>query len=433
MIFCDLNGIIGILNLSVLILRYFQRGVNRMLKKLGFAFVLAFVVLVAGINVQTGAIFQVQACRTIPECREQANQVADNIADLTGQEAGVGENLAGIQNEISQSRTDIALVESRIRALADQIGRLEDDISELREEIDGTRETIEETDARIEDLIELISRRMRATQRLNNSNSTLAQLSAAENLNDFVQVIRYAQRAANNDALMMEELSELIELNHTLYANLQLDVADLEERTEHFLELQTQEEGARVALAETQRQLIEDEQRLQDQLDSLADSLRSEEERLAIIHETAEVLSRVPAPNAYGLAHPMPGATVTSRFGPRWGTWHSGIDVIIPGNVRAPVHAAAAGVVTSAAWDNSMGWWIIISHNINDQRVDTVYAHLRYAPPVNAGDIVQQGQVIGIKGNTGHSYGPHLHFEVHPGGFAWGSPRGINPEEWIQF
>jgi len=404
-----------------------------MLKKLGFAFVLAFVVLVAGINVQTGSIFQVQACRTLAECREQANQVADNIANLTGQEAGVGENLAGIQNEISQSRTDIAAVEGRIRALADQVERLEDDIRELQEIIHGTRETIEETDARIEDLVELVSRRMRATQRFNNSNSTLARLSAAENINDFVQIIRYAQRVANNDALMMEELSELIELNRFLYENLQINVVDLEVRTEYFLELQTEEEEARVALAETQRQLLEDEQRLQDQLDALADSRRSEEEQLAIINETAEILERVPAPNAYGLAHPMPGANVTSRFGPRWGTWHSGIDLVIPGNVRAPVHSAAAGVVTLSAWDNSMGWWIIVSHNINGARVDTVYAHLRYAPPVSAGDVVQQGQVIGIKGNTGHSYGPHLHFEVHPGGFAWGSPRGVNPEYWIQF
>lgn len=404
-----------------------------MLKKLGFAFVLAFVVLVAGINVQTGLIFQVQACRTLAECREQANQVADNIANLTGQEAGVGENLAEIQNEISQSRTDIAAVEGRIRALADQVERLEDDIRELQEIIHGTRETIEETDARIEDLVELVSRRMRATQRFNNSNSTLARLSAAENLNDFVQIIRYAQRVANNDALMMEELSELIELNRFLYENLQINVVDLEVRTEYFLELQTEEEEARVALAETQRQLLEDEQRLQDQLDALADSRRSEEEQLAIINETAEILERVPAPNAYGLAHPMPGANVTSRFGPRWGTWHSGIDLVIPGNVRAPVHSAAAGVVTLSAWDNSMGWWIIVSHNINGARVDTVYAHLRYAPPVSAGDVVQQGQVIGIKGNTGHSYGPHLHFEVHPGGFAWGSPRGVNPEYWIQF
>ena len=78
-----------------------------------------------------------------------------------------------------------------------------------------------------------------------------------------------------------------------------------------------------------------------------------------------------------------------------------------------------------------MGWWVIISHNINGQRVDTVYSHLRYSPPVSVGDVVSQGDVIGTKGSTGHSTGPHLHFEVHPGGFCWGC--AVNPTGWINF
>jgi len=404
-----------------------------MLKKLGFAFIFAFVVLVAGINIQTGAIFQVHACRSITECREQANQVADNIANLTNQEAGVGQNLAGIQGEISRSRTDIAAVEGRIRALADHVGRLEDEIDELGEWVADTRETIEYTDERIDNLIDVISRRMRATQRFNNRNSTLAQLSAAESLNEFVQVIRYAQRAATTDSALMEELAELMEMNQDLYANLLESVADLEQRTEELLELQAQEEEARAALAETQRQLLEDEQRLQDQLDALYNELQSEAERQAAIEAALEILSRIPVPNAYGLAHPMPGAVVTSNFGPRWGTFHSGIDLVIPGNVRAPIHAAATGVVVYAGWNNSMGWWVRISHSINGNRVDTVYAHLRYPASVSAEDIVVQGQIIGIKGSTGNSTGPHLHFEVHPGGFHWGIPRGVDPRYWINF
>ena len=78
-----------------------------------------------------------------------------------------------------------------------------------------------------------------------------------------------------------------------------------------------------------------------------------------------------------------------------------------------------------------MGWYVVISHNINGQRVDTLYGHLRYQPPVSAGDVVTQGQRIGTKGSTGFSTGPHLHFEVHPGGFSWNA--GVNPREWINF
>ena len=147
--------------------------------------------------------------------------------------------------------------------------------------------------------------------------------------------------------------------------------------------------------------------------------------------------SGVQIPNIYGLAHPMPNAVVTSEFGPRWGTHHAGIDLVVNGNARANILAAASGVVTLSGWHDSMGNWVIISHNINGQRVDTVYAHLRYSPPVRVGQVVLQGDVIGVKGNTGHSFGAHLHFEVHPGGWhpdthSWQN-RGVNPRDWIDF
>lgn len=406
---------------------------SKKLKKLCAVLMVIFVVTVASINMQVSPILQVQACSTIAECREQAQQTRDNIANLAGQEEGLGENLASIQNEISQSRSDIANAEIRIRGLVNRIEELEDEIEDLREQIYDTREIINETDERIEELIELISLRMRATQRLNNSNSTLTQLTTANNLNTFVQIVRDAQRVAANDASMMEELTELTETNRKLYESLQTGVKELEEQTKLFLELQANEEHERLTLAATQRQLLEDEQRLQGELDALFEEMLSEEERLAAIEAAEEILRRVPAPNSYGLAHPLPGAVVTSNFGPRWGTHHSGIDLVIPGDVRAPIFAAAAGTVTYAGWNHSFGWWVRIAHSINGERVDTVYAHLRYPAPVVAGEIVEQGQVIGIKGNTGHSFGAHLHFEVHPGGFRFGIPRGVDPRYWIQF
>jgi len=138
-------------------------------------------------------------------------------------------------------------------------------------------------------------------------------------------------------------------------------------------------------------------------------------------------------PTSSGLAHPMPGSRVTSEFGPRWGRHHAGVDLVVVGNPRAQVLAAADGTVILSEWHDSMGWYVILSHHINGNRVDTVYAHLRYSPPVSPGDVVTQGQVIGTKGNTGHSFGAHLHFEVHPGGFAWVLNRGVDPRGWINF
>ena len=127
----------------------------------------------------------------------------------------------------------------------------------------------------------------------------------------------------------------------------------------------------------------------------------------------------------------MPGARATSHFGLRNGRHHAGVDLQIWGDFNAPILAAASGTVTLAGWHNSMGNWVIISHNINGQQVDTVYAHLSVLS-VSAGDPVSQGDVIGNKGTTGFTFSNgHLHFEVHPGGFAWGQNRGVNPCGWI--
>ena len=136
-----------------------------------------------------------------------------------------------------------------------------------------------------------------------------------------------------------------------------------------------------------------------------------------------------PAPSSGGLSHPMPGARVSSEFGPRNGRHHSGVDLVVAGNQSAPVVAAASGTVTINQWHNSLGWYVVISHDINGQRVDTLYAHLRYQSSAGIGSVVSQGTRIGTKGSTGHSTGAHLHFEVHPGGWAWGN--AVNPRNWV--
>lgn len=117
-----------------------------------------------------------------------------------------------------------------------------------------------------------------------------------------------------------------------------------------------------------------------------------------------------------GIAFELPvksGYTITSRFGPRWGTTHTGTDVAAP--TGTPIVAAAAGTVekSTAVIDSdgnyrSYGEYIVINHG---NGVKTLYAHCqqRY---VAEGQYVQAGELIGTVGSTGNSTGPHLHLEV---------------------
>ena len=77
------------------------------------------------------------------------------------------------------------------------------------------------------------------------------------------------------------------------------------------------------------------------------------------------------------------------------------------------IHAAQSGVVTLSRYNASYGNYCIISHG---NGYATLYAHQKQLPLVKVGDTVEKGQVIGYVGNTGNSYGAHLHFELRVDG-----------------
>ncbi len=119
-----------------------------------------------------------------------------------------------------------------------------------------------------------------------------------------------------------------------------------------------------------------------------------------------------------GLSWPVRGS-ITSGFGSRWGRLHAGID--IGAGTGAPIRAAKAGEVIFAGSMSGYGNCVIIDHGGG---LSTLYAH-QSRIGTNDGARVEGGEVIGYVGSTGHSTGPHLHFETRVGG----SPQ--NPMRYL--
>ena len=108
-------------------------------------------------------------------------------------------------------------------------------------------------------------------------------------------------------------------------------------------------------------------------------------------------------------AWPVPGVrTISSPFGPRWGRFHKGVDISTSGVYGRTVVAADSGKATVKRTAGGYGLHIIISHG---NGYSTCYAHLS-AVSISSGATVSKGQAIGRVGNSGHSTGPHLHFEI---------------------
>ena len=112
---------------------------------------------------------------------------------------------------------------------------------------------------------------------------------------------------------------------------------------------------------------------------------------------------------------------ITSRYGPRRGRPHQGIDMAL--KVGDPVYATFDGKVRLSKAAGNYGNLVIIRHC---NGLETYYAHLSERS-VESGDWVVAGQQIGLGGNTGRSTGPHLHYEVRYRG------QSFDPERIIDF
>lgn len=146
------------------------------------------------------------------------------------------------------------------------------------------------------------------------------------------------------------------------------------------------------------------------------------------------------ARDAYGITVPPqlqwpvdPSSPISDAFGPRvspcsgCSSDHEGVD-FDPG-FGTPVRAIATGVVVETdnpGW-TALGIHVAIQHVIDGQTVTSVYGHMQAGSmPVQVGDTVSAGQLIGLVGSTGASTGAHLHFEIRIGGSV-----PVDPSAWM--
>lgn len=119
----------------------------------------------------------------------------------------------------------------------------------------------------------------------------------------------------------------------------------------------------------------------------------------------------------YRFIWPEPKAQISQGFGPShlvleppydgYAHFHTGIDLVEP--FGSQVYAADDGVVALVGSSSTgYGRYVVIAHSGG---FDTLYGHLS-ATLVKVGQVVTQGQTIGLEGSTGNSTGPHLHFEL---------------------
>ncbi|WP_066506832.1 M23 family metallopeptidase [Abyssisolibacter fermentans] len=148
--------------------------------------------------------------------------------------------------------------------------------------------------------------------------------------------------------------------------------------------------------------LVEKQNGVEMGKDVISETITANPKPQLVVRGTKEI----PPLKGTGIFKRPTSGRLTSRYGPRWGSFHKGID--LASRTGTPIKAADGGVVTFAGYKGTYGYMVEISHGGGYK---TRYAHCSKIY-VKKGDKVYKDKTIAAVGNTGRSTGPHVHFEV---------------------
>ena len=331
---------------------------------------------------------------------------------LTSEIAAMGAEISALEGQVAQLRTREAAAETELAAKQAELDRA---VAELERALDR----LEKLRSHLKRALISLRERLVAIYMQGSPDITSLVLSSAD-YGDLVATARYLDAIRSNDEALAERVRTL--RNRAQYlVEVRLDAKATIEAARNAIAARERRLGSTRASLETrQGELIAARAARRSSLDSIRGEIHQHEEVAAELR--AEIQAQLaaatggtplpagplPSPSAAGLIWPVEG-TLTSPFGYRWGRMHEGIDIAAPEGT--PIMAAASGSVVlmqSEASSGGYGNYTCIDHGGG---LATCYAH-QSSFATSEGASVSQGDVIGYVGNTGHSLGPHLHFEV---------------------
>lgn len=348
------------------------------------------------------------------------DKLKNEAADLKTQKKDLQKQLDGLAD-------DKAAVLSRRKKLDDQINNTSAQIQNVEAQISAYAALITQTEAELADAeqreeaqYDLFCQRVRAMEK-RGSVSYWSVLFKADSFTDLLTRLDAVNEVMDADQRVIDDLralqAEIAEKKTSLESSKAESEAAKADLVSKKKELDQQRQQA-IALV---KEIEENEKEYQSTIDQLAqeeEDILAEALRLSKkLAEEQAAQGKSPQSNPGGYIWPVDSRYITSTVGGRaspggvGSTNHKGTDIGRVG-YTSKVYAAKAGTVIVSQYSNSYGNYVVVSHGAGNT---TLYAHLS-SRSVSVGQYVNQGDVLGITGSTGHSTGPHLHFEVTENG-----------------
>jgi murein DD-endopeptidase MepM/ murein hydrolase activator NlpD len=348
---------------------------------------------------------------------EKIGAVEEREGVLTSDIEAMADEISALEGQVTALRTREAAAEEELAAKEAELGQAEDELRVALKRLDTLR-------GRLKRALVNLRERLVAIYTYGATSDLTEVILSSEDYGEMVARTEYFDAINESDSVLAERVRSLRDEAKSLVrvrkvAKLTIEkardqIAAKEQRLEATRSTLESREGDLLAARAKRRQALAGVEGKRDQHEEVAADLRA-----AIAQEIAEATGGVtlpagplPSPSAAGLIWPVEG-TLTSGFGYRWGRMHEGIDISVPEGT--PIRAAADGTVIlmqSEYESGGYGNYTCIDHGGG---LSTCYAH-QSSFATSVGAHVSQGDVIGLSGNTGHSTGPHLHFEVRING-----------------
>jgi murein DD-endopeptidase MepM/ murein hydrolase activator NlpD len=342
--------------------------------------------------------------------QEEAQKAQSEIDQLKNQQKMLLNSLDTIYSSIENAKIKINEKEAELEKGKKEIVQKQAEIAEYQSRLDQRQLIINDW------LISL--------EKTDVNNSYLNILFGATNIGDIIQQINEIGKFLNVDQeIVLEQEKDLEKVeskkNDLIFTQNNLE-KDKDELQKLNLTLVNQVTQMKAILSKNKNDVQEKEQ-----------YVLSLEEQEKLLKEQEKAIKAASSVSGGDFTRPADGY-LSSSFGYRSfdHEMHSGVDIVKKGNI--PIVSIANGVVIRAYRSSSYGNVVFISHNIKGKVFTSVYAHMKNYQ-VSTGQTVSKGQKIGTMGNTGQSFGQHLHFELHEGQWNQSKSNAVNPAKYINF
>ena len=339
------------------------------------------------------------------DLQEQLNKTEEKLSHVDAHEGVLTTEISHESAQLSRLQGEVADLRNREAVAAAELAAKQAELSEAQSRLESLR-------ARLQSAIRILEARLVALYKSSDPD-VLTVLLSSHGFDDLLERTEYFQRIDDQDNEIVSRVrdfrNQIQETVNTVKAarNAIAERKAELERTRAKLERRTGElAAARRQHRATLAKVRDQKQTLEGDLSKISAKIQEQLAQLG-----GGVLPAGPIRAGSGeLIWPVDGP-ITSGFGSRWGRFHEGIDISAP--TGTPIRAAKSGTVVLAAYTGGYGNYTCVSHGGG---LSTCYGH--QSSFARTSGSISQGSILGYVGSTGHSTGPHLHFEVRVNGQA---------------